>query len=114
MLWLGYASEKQNLRALKTVLLEPGVGWLQSKAHGNVPQGWLSWGGFVNQSQPLYAALKAGLKNMNASDPTIYSATAFNAVLATANVLDTMFLRSTPPVYTSNQVCLHCMACGVI
>lgn len=38
-------------------------------------------------------------------------ASSFNAILAIANVLDTMFLKSDPPVYANNEARHLCYAC---
>ena len=78
--------------------------------------GWLAYRSMVNTSAPLYAAMKAGYDKywlqdyhagtnaVNASTPSQYSVSAFNAFHSVAHALHTMFLKMRSPVYAGSEV----------
>ena len=96
-----------------------GVGWIAHTQEA-LYSGWLGFRPIVNTSAPLYAAMKAGFDEywlrdyhagvnaVNATTPSHYSVSAFNAYHAAAHALHTMFLEHQPPVYVGSQVrCVH-------
>ena len=102
--------------------MTPGVGWIANE-YLLVYPGWLAYRPMVNTSAPLYAVMKAGFDKYwlqgyragnviaNASTPSQFSVSAFNAFHAAASTLHTMFLKMHPPVYTGNKVCVCTHEC---
>ena len=96
-------------------LTTAGVGWVAEEWRC-VYYGWLGYRPMVNTSAPLYAVMKrgfdkywlqdyhAGVNAVNATTPSHYSVSAFNAYHAAAHALHTMFLKMHPPVYAGSEV----------
>ena len=92
-----------------------GVGWL-SDISVAAADGWLGFRPVINTSNPLYAVLKTGfnkywmqgylhnLTDTNSSSPDEQSVVSFNAIVAVAHTLDTMFVQSSSPVYAGSEV----------
>ena len=99
-----------NVISLRSKLVYPGVGWI-ANAYRMLPGGWLGFRPLINTSEPLYAAMRAGFDDSAATLPYA-SCTAFNAMLAVANALDTLFVKMSPAVYATSKVC-EVLSCPV-
>lgn len=119
MVSLMYSADQKILRGFSTSLNAPGVGWMAqgiASAFKSQPSfaNWLGFIGFVNTTDPGYKTMRPGFDkhwledynkgsgNISMSTPTIETCTGWNALIATAHALDTMFIRSSPPVLASN------------
>ena len=101
-----------------------GVGWL-SDLQSAAADGWLGFRPVINTSNPLYAVLKTGfnkywmqgylhnLTDTNSSSPDEHSAVSFNAIVGVAHTLNTMFVKSVPPIYIGSTVGIRPIVCHV-
>ena len=89
--------------------------------------GWLGFRPVMNTSNPLYAVLKTGFNkywlqgylqnltdtNNTSPDKNAVTSASFNAIVGVAHTLDTMFVKSVPPIYIGSKVGVRPIVCHV-